>query len=151
MDFFNLPTLLYHAVFSTKDQAPLITEAIQPLLYSYIEGVVEKEEGMIVQAGGKPDHIHLFAHFSPERSMEEMIVKIKTSSSNWINTKVTPGVPFAWQESYAIFSVSQVSAPELIDYIRNQAEYHRHKTFKEEFIELLDEHEIEYDEKDLWD
>ena len=37
----------------------------------------------------------------------------------------------------------------LIEYVKNQEEHHRHKTYKEELIELLNEHGIEYDAKYL--
>ena len=37
----------------------------------------------------------------------------------------------------------------LIEYVKNQEEHHKTKTFKEEFIELLLEHEIEFNEKYL--
>jgi len=36
-------------------------------------------------------------------------------------------------------------------YIENQEEHHRRKTYKEELIEFLERHEIEYDEKYMWD
>lgn len=148
----NLPTLLYHAVFSTKGQAPLVTPEIQPLLHSYIHGLVEREGGWVLESGGMPDHIHLLAHFSPNNSIEEMIVTVKSESARWLNDKVPFDVPFAWQESYAVVTVSQVSAMEVCELIRNQARIHRNKSFKQEFIEFLEEHDIEFeDDETLWE
>lgn len=150
--FPNLPTILYHVVFSTKDQAPLITAEIEGLLYSYLDGLVRSHDGLIVESGGMPDHIHLLANFSPEKSLDEMIAAIKSGSADWLNENVDLAAPFAWQESWAGFTVSQTSAPELIDYLRNQAEIHRDKTFKEEFVELLEENGIDdYNEDELWE
>ncbi len=152
MDLFpTLPTLLYHLVFSTKGQAPLITDECRSFLDSFLAGLIEREEGMVVEACLMPDHIHLLAHFSPERSIDFMVETIKSESADWLNAKEVLDQPFAWQETYALFSVSQISATELIEYLRNQEEYHRHKTFKEEFIELLEENGVEYDEEGLWD
>jgi len=68
--FPNLPTILYHVVFSTKDQAPLITAEIEGLLYSYLDGLVRSHDGLIIESGGMPDHIHLLANFSPEKSLD---------------------------------------------------------------------------------
>ncbi len=140
--FPSLPTILIHVVFSTRDQAPLITAEIEDLLLSYLDGLVRREEGLVVEAGGMPDHIHLLASFSHERSLEEMILKIKSGTADWLNDNAVLEVPFAWQETYAAFTVSQVSAPELMEVIRNQAEVHRHKSFKGEFVELLEEYGV---------
>lgn len=152
MDLFpTLPTLLYHLVFSTRDQLPLITDDVRSFLESYLSGLIEREDGMVVEASLMPDHIHLLAHFSPERSIDFMVAAIKSESADWLNGKAILDQPFAWQETYALFSVSQISAVELIEYLRNQDEYHRLKSFKEEFIELLEENGVEYDEEGLWD
>ena len=37
------------------------------------------------------------------------------------------------------------------DYIAIQKEHHRKETFKEEYLRFLIEHELEYDERYLWD
>ena len=149
--FPNLPSLIFHVVFSTRGQAPLITAEIGILLYSYLDGLIQSEGGMVIESGGMPDHIHLLASFSHEKSVEEMIQAIKSRSADWLNDKAGLEVPFGWQESYAVFSVSQVSAAEAMEHLRKQAEYHRHKSFEEEFIELLKEHGVDYDEDGLWD
>ena len=36
-------------------------------------------------------------------------------------------------------------------YIADQDEHHRRKTFQEEFLEYLKKHEIEYDERYIWE
>ena len=69
--FPNLPSLIFHVVFSTRGQAPLITAEIGILLYSYLDGLIQSEGGMVIESGGMPDHIHLLASFSHEKSAEE--------------------------------------------------------------------------------
>ncbi len=56
---------------------------------------------------------------------------------------------FAWQDGYAAFSVSATSREAVQSYIANQEEHHRVKTFREEWIEMLDRAGIKYDEKYL--
>ena len=58
---------------------------------------------------------------------------------------------FSWQSGYGIFSLGQSQLPTLIQYIDNQEEHHRRKSFKEELLELLGKYDVEYDEKYLWD
>jgi hypothetical protein len=57
---------------------------------------------------------------------------------------------FGWQDGYGGFSVSKSDVPDVIRYIRNQREHHRRKTFREEYLELLREHGIQYDERYVW-
>ena len=58
---------------------------------------------------------------------------------------------FAWQLGYGAFSVSQSNVPEVVDYIRNQEEHHRKNNYQEEFLALLRQHGVEYDERYVWD
>jgi putative transposase len=57
---------------------------------------------------------------------------------------------FAWQDGYGAFTVSKSNVPSVIDYIQNQREHHRTKTFQEEYLEFLEKHGVEYDERYLW-
>ena len=56
----------------------------------------------------------------------------------------------AWQSGYGAFSCSQSQLPVLINYIERQHEHHDGKSFEEELLELLKVHEVEYDERYLW-
>ncbi len=58
---------------------------------------------------------------------------------------------FSWQAGYGIFSLGQSQLLILLQYIDNQEEHHRTKSFKEELLELLEKYGVEYDEKYLWD
>ncbi|MEX0702458.1 MAG: transposase [Planctomycetales bacterium] len=58
---------------------------------------------------------------------------------------------FAWQEGYSVFSVSKSQEPVVRTYIRNQPEHHRKTDFKSELLKLLRAHEIEFDERYVFD
>ena len=72
---------------------------------------------------------------------------VKASSSKWINDEKLTKEKFAWQEGYGAFSYSRSQVPRLIKYIENQEEHHRKKTFREEYVNILEELEIPYDSK----
>ena len=57
---------------------------------------------------------------------------------------------FEWQDGYGGFTVSKSQVRDLIEYIKNQREHHRKKTFQEEYLELLKKHGVDYDERYLW-
>ena len=54
-----------------------------------------------------------------------------------------------WQEGYGAFTYSIKEKDRLIEYVKNQEEHHRKKSFREEYVKLLGEHGIEFDEKYL--
>jgi putative transposase len=143
--------LLYHVVFSTKHREPLITEVLRPELHQYIGGIIRDERGVLLEAGGIPDHIHLVAKFRADVSVAEMLRRIKANSSRWANEREHPAGRFAWQVGYGAFSVSESQVGEVIAYVRRQAEHHRTMTFQEEFLKFLRRHGIEFDERYLWD
>jgi putative transposase len=143
--------LIYHLVFSTKHREPLISPRLQPDLYDYIGGIVRGQEGTLLEVGGMPDHLHLVIRIKPDISVSDMARLVKANSSKWVNEQLDQRGRFAWQSGYGAFSVSLSQLPAVREYVLTQEEHHRKKTFQEEFIEFLNRHEIEYDERHLWD
>jgi REP element-mobilizing transposase RayT len=147
----TLTNLLYHIVFSTKHRAPLIQPAMRDRLHSYMGGIIRSEGGVLIEAGGMPDHIHLLARLKPEPSVSNILKVVKSKSSKWVNDeRLLPG-RFQWQTGYGAFTVSVSQLPTVKKYIQNQESHHSSKTFQNEFRALLKRHEIEYDERYVWD
>lgn len=145
----TLSNLLYHIVFHTKNNKPFL-QNIKNELYQYIAGIVKGEDGKLVAINGISDHIHIVVLLRPKYSISEIVKKIKGNSSKWINENQKIAGHFSWQTGYGVFSVSQSQLPVLINYIKNQENHHKIKTFKEEYIAFLEKHDIEFDEKYLW-
>jgi hypothetical protein len=72
---------------------------------------------------------------------------VKGDSSEWINNNKMCRSKFRWQEGFGAFSYSKSQIPIVANYIHNQEEHHRKKTFLEEYEELLNEFEVEYDDR----
>ena len=94
-----------------------------------------------------PDHVHLLIGMRPNQSLSNLIQDIKCSSSRWINEQHLVNGQFNWQHGFGAFSYKKVDLPVVINYIRNQENHHHQKTFREEYVELLEEFGIEYDER----
>jgi putative transposase len=139
--------LLYHIVFSTKDRRPLITDGAREALYAYIGGVLRGEEGVLLEIGGMPDHVHLVVQFRTDVSVAEMVRRIKANSSKWMNERHKIPGRFEWQAGYGAFSVSESGLPALRAYVQNQREHHARFPFRDEFIRLLKKHRIAFDER----
>jgi putative transposase len=140
-----------HVVFSTKNREPWIQPLLQERLYPFIGGIVREQSGKLMEIGGIPDHLHLLIGWRTDESISTLLRHIKSRSSAWVH-ETYPNMPyFRWQEGYGVFSVSHSQVQTVSKYIQNQADHHQVKTFKEEFIALLKAHDIEYDERYIFD
>jgi putative transposase len=143
-------SLLTHLVFSTKDREPLIVSTIRYELFAYLGGLTRELKGKAYGINGTADHLHMLISLPPVVSISEALRFIKANSSGWVHDN-WPRQAFAWQLGYGAFSVGKSNAPEILKYIGHQEDHHRKSTFKEEFIDLLRHHEIDYDERYIWD
>ena len=75
---------------------------------------------------------------------------IKGSSSKWINETRNLRDTFTWQTGYGAFSYSKSQVKRVYEYIKNQEEHHKKKTFNEEYIQFLKEQEVYYDDRYLF-
>ena len=98
-----------------------------------------------------PDHVHLLVSLSLELSIAETVRLVKANSSKWIHGTFPDRRHFAWQAGYGAFSVSFSNIPDVKTYIARQADHHRVLTFQDELREFLRRHEIEWDERYVWD
>lgn len=145
----SLSQVYVHYVFSTKHRLPLITPKIQGELHKYIIGTTSNLGSFVIAIYANPDHVHLLCSLPRTISIAELISKIKSSSSKFLKTKGVAS--FAWQGGYGAFSVSASKLESVKDYILNQEMHHQKKTFQEEYRTFLEEYNVEYDEKYVWD
>lgn len=134
-------------VFAVKHRKGLIHSSFKDELYQYITGIIQNYNHKLLAINGMPDHIHILIGMRPTQSISDLLQDVKGSSSKWINEKNFLKVKFEWQEGYGAFSYSKSSVNTVINYIKNQEEHHKNKTFQEEYLKLLDTFQIEFDER----
>lgn len=135
------------AVFSVQNRQCIISDSWKNELYKYITGIIKNNKHKPLAINGMPDHIHILFGLRPAQSISGLLQDIKGNSSKWINEKKFVKGKFSWQEGYGAFSYRKSDIPQIINYIRNQQEHHRRKSFTEEYLELLKEFNIDYDER----
>lgn len=143
--------ILLHVVFSTKRRERWITPQIADRLYPFIGGIVRAERGTLYDIGGIEDHVHLYLRWRPDGAISDLMRTVKSRSSKWIHESFPALGAFAWQEGYAVFSVSQSQEEGVKKYIAEQHEHHRKEDFMAELLRLLRKHEIEFDEQYVFD
>ncbi len=144
-------SLNYHLIFSTRDRAPTLGEAIRPRLFEYVGGILKSENAVLLAAGGMPDHVHWLISLHQQTTVADVLRLIKTNSSKWIHEEYPDLRHFAWQTGYGAFSVSVSNIERVKAYIHGQEEHHRTITFQDEYRAFLKKHGIRFDERYLWD
>ena len=131
-----------HVVFSTKDREPIITIDKEKLVHDYLSEQLIESGCPVRIINGMPDHMHLLFLQNPQKSVSEIVKQIKGASSHWINHEKIFNMAFTWQTGFGVFSVSESQLEKAYNYIKNQKEHHKRRTFNQEYDEFIKYHNI---------
>ncbi len=143
--------LKFHLVFSTKRREPWLTETVRPRVHDYLGGIIRGERGKVLEIDGIADHVHILFGWRTDEAISTLVRNLKANSSRWIHETFPALTGFAWQEGYSIFAVSQSQVDKVRGYIQRQEEHHHTKPFRDELLEFLRSHEVEFDERYVFD
>jgi REP element-mobilizing transposase RayT len=148
----SLSAVHIHLVFSTKDRRPYLRdEATREALHAQLGGISKRLDCPPLLVGGVEDHVHLLARFGRTITQADWVKELKRVSNSWLKDQGRDLADFAWQGGYSDFSVSQSNLERVKKYIANQEQHHRKSGFQDELRELLRKHDIEWDERYVWD
>ncbi len=142
-------SLHYHIVFGTKDRMPFIDTSWRPRLHEYLGGIVYGLGGTPESIGGLADHVHLLVGLKSTHCLSDFVRDLKKAATAWMQETVPNGKRLAWQNGYAAFTVSATSCAAVREYIANQEEHHRTRSFREECIAMFEKAGIAYDPRYL--
>lgn len=140
-----------HIVFAVKGRANLISGKWKDELYKYITGIVTNDGQKLIAINGMPDHIHILIGLKPTIALSDLIRDIKASSSKFINAQKWITGKFEWQHGFGAFSYSHSQLTSVINYIQNQEEHHKKRTFREEYLEFLKAYNVDFKEEFVFD
>jgi putative transposase len=143
--------IFYHVVIVVKRRECLITKEIKEDLYKYITGIIKNKDQKLYIINGMPDHVHLLIGCKANVMLSDLVKEIKEHSTKYLNTEKKIKGKFYWQEGFGAFSVSYGHVDRVVNYIKNQEEHHRTKTFKQEYVEFLKENSIDYKEEYIFE
>lgn len=143
--------LYIQVIFAVKGRENLISQSWKDELHKYIAGIISNKEQKSIIVNGMPDHIHAFIGLKPSMKISDLVRDIKNNSSKFINDRKLVKGRFSWQEGYGAFSYSHSHIQNVYNYILNQEEHHKKRSFREEYLELLKRFEIEHNEKYLFE
>jgi REP-associated tyrosine transposase len=140
-----------HAVFAVKDRENFITKNWRDDLHKYISGIITNKGAKSLAVGGWKDHVHILFGMPVTISIADFMSAVKANSSKWINEQLFVKGKFQWQAGYGAFSYARSQRDIVIKYIMNQEEHHRTKSFKEEYIKMLRDFDVTYDDAYLFE
>jgi len=139
-------------IFAVQGRKNLIAPSNREVLQRYISGIIENSNQKLLAIHANPDHVHILVGFnSLNLKISDFVRDIKANSSRFINEQKWLIGKFNWQEGYSAFSYSKSQIDKVVNYILNQEEHHKKRNFKEEYLELLNKFEIQYDEKYMFE
>jgi REP element-mobilizing transposase RayT len=138
-------------VFAVKYRQKLFQLPWRIEVFKYISGIISNKNQKPIIVNGVDDHIHILVGMKSSLSISDLVRDVKNNSTNFINERKWMPNKFNWQEGYGAFSYSPRDIDSVYNYILNQEEHHRKKSFQEEYLSVLKEYEIEFDEKFLFD
>src|ERR1700741_1582093 len=144
----NTYTQIYiHIVFAVQGRQNLIRREYNDELQKYMTGIVSGQGQKLLVINNMPDHFHILVGQRPNVALSDLVRDIKDGSSGFINDRPWVLGRFCWQEGFGAFSYSHSQLDAVIRYIQNQQKHHRHKTFQEEYLELLKRFNVPHDER----
>ena len=147
----SLSRLYVHMVFHVKNNRIKIRQEEEQDLYAYMGAILNDNASIPIIINGVEDHVHILCIMSKNIALSKLLEEVKKHSSRWIKTKHPHYKNFRWQGGYGAFSVSPSHAEQKKIYIQNQKEHHKKVGYKEEYLKILEEYGIDYDERYLWE
>ncbi len=148
----SLSAVYVHLVFLTKNRhAFLRNSTTHSELHAYLGGISKTLECSPIQVGGIEDHVHVLARLGRTITQADWVKELKRVSNLWLKERGPDFAEFEWQGGYANFSVSQSNLETVAEYIREQEGHHAKVSFQDERRALLHKHNLEFDERYVWD
>ena len=139
--------IFIHIVFAVKGRQHFIKELFREDVQRYTAGIVNNKKQKLYAIYCMPDHTHILLSIKPDIAISDLIRDIKSSTTSFIKEKNFANSTFSWQEGFGAFSYSKSQAETVVEYILNQPLHHRKRTFREEYHEFLNNYEIAFDER----
>ena len=141
----------FHIVFAVRNRQALIIRSWKDELEKYITGIVQNNKHKLIAIGTMPDHIHIFIGYNLNQTIPDLVEKIKTSSNHWVKERKLTPFAFSWQNGYGAFTHSHSQIDTVARYVLNQEKHHHKKSFREEYLEMLEKFEVVYKNEYLFD
>jgi REP element-mobilizing transposase RayT len=145
----SLASLHIHLVFSSKNRAAVIRDGVRDALHGCMAQVLKNIGCSPILINSMDDHVHILFDLARTAAVSRVVEEVKKSSSRWMKTQGVSG--FSWQSGYGAFAVSRSRLDAVRKYVAEQHQHHQKRGYQDELRQLLVGHQIEFDERYIWD
>ena len=139
------------AIFAVNGRSNLLQKPWSDEVFKYMAGIIKNKGQKPIIVNGVANHVHMFVGLQPAMAISDLVRDVKNNTTNFINDRKLIGGKFSWQDGYGAFSYAHSQIETVYNYILNQEEHHKRKTFKEEYSDFLKKFNVEFNEKYLFD
>jgi putative transposase len=127
-----------HFVWSTKNRVQTLnTPELRQNVWQRIRENAKKKDLFIDFVNGHAGHCHCLVSLGVDQTISKVMQLIKGESAFWFNKQGLTKQKLEWQDEYFAVSVSESQIEIVRNYIKNQEEHHKHKTFQQEYDEFI--------------
>lgn len=136
--------ILCHIVFGTKRREGTIELEKRRELYAYLHGIIQNRKCITLRIGGIEDHIHLLVDLHPSVALADLVKALKQGSSKWLKDNWLLPNFGGWGSGYFAASVGIEGKEACVNYIKNQEEHHKRRSYVEELQDSVRHHGLEW-------
>lgn len=131
-----------HLILVVKGRKHLLPKAHKLEVQQVLTTILEKARHQMIAINCMPDHSHIFIEFKPYQQLPELVDQLKEGSENFVKQQDWMPFAFKWQDGFGVFTCSESEKEKIRQYVLNQEEHHRNKSFREEYLTFLKEYGI---------
>jgi len=128
-----------HCVWGSKNGTPFLTRTKKYDIITHIRTYAGVKGIYIDYLNGHCEHLHALLLLQSDHTLSFVMQLLKGESSYWINRTHLTRERFEWADEYYGISISESDLPMIREFISNQDELHRNKTWDDEYYELLEQ------------
>ncbi len=140
-----------HIVFAPKNRDALIKNEWKIEIEKYITGVIQNKKHKLLVINCMPDHTHIFIGYNLNELIPDLVRDVKVATNEWIKINKLSKFKFDWQSGYGAFTHSRSQVDTVVKYILNQEEHHKKRTFREEYLDILEKNDIAFKDEYLFE
>jgi putative transposase len=133
-----------HLVFTTKNRASILHADIRAEIFNHIKQNAVEKNIWVDCVNGFSEHVHILFSLNKDQTLSNVVQLVKGESSYWINKNKIISEKFSWQDDYWAVGVSESHVNSVRNYIHNQAQHHKNKTYAEEIEEFMKKYGWKY-------
>ena len=129
--------LYIHLVLVVKGRDPSIPKKHKTAVQEIMADVIEQGKHQLIEINCMPDHTHILLILRPRQNLVQLVDAIKDASKTFVQSQPWMSFLFDWQDGFGAFSCSHSVVDIVAEYIRNQEEHHKKRSFREEYMDML--------------